>query len=141
MKAYTNANNSTKIKDKENDYQTFLNANIIQGIKIEDIDNYEANQDESENQTKQKVTCNISRGISRGISYDSQNESHVDDELKKNFIKDIITIKDNQVTPAKRLIDAIYQKTAKKNRIKLNKSSEKIIECEYYLAACLQMCI
>lgn len=133
MDAFSRANKSTKLKKAEKDFKLILNDNIIQGITSEDIDNYESNiSNESINERK------ISRGISRGISYDSQEESHYDIKIKKQFLNDIISIKDDQTkTYAKRFLDFLYKKTAQKNRIKLNNSTQFILESEHLFAACL----
>lgn len=53
-------------------------------------------------------------------------------------MNDIISIKDDQTkTPAKKFMDALYEKTARKIKIRLNKSTQFILESESLFAACL----
>lgn len=79
----------------------------------------------------------LTRGISWGISFDTDNDAAFSDELKKSFLKDFINAKEDHVTRGKKLLDILYLKTAKKNRIRLNDATKSILENERYLAACL----
>lgn len=79
----------------------------------------------------------LSRGISRGINYDIDNDSLYDDNFKKSFINDLITVDENRMTGGKLLFDILYAKTARQNIIRLSQGAKSIIINEHYLAACL----
>lgn len=134
------AYNSTQVEEFENEFDKIFNEKIIQGIKIEEIEKYEKatmnHENDQERIDKTPKRC-ISRGISRGIKNEGENDSSYINQFKKNFLTDLITTHENDSSPAKRFLDALYVKTAKQNRIKLNQSSKVILENEHYLAACL----
>ena len=47
-----------------------------------------------------------------------------DDNYKKSFLEDLLTINENSNTRGKHLLDYLYSKTAKQNRIRLNESTK-----------------
>ncbi|KAK8892306.1 hypothetical protein M9Y10_029531 [Tritrichomonas musculus] len=157
VKNYINAVASTNVTDEESEFKLILHDNIIQGIKLEDIDNYEKHQNKDQEQCLQLTDSNdyisssnnvsitkrkslkrmLTRGISRGINYDTDSDTIFDDQFKKSFLNDIITCDEQSTTLGKHLLDVLYSKTAKQNRIKLTKATQSILENEHYLAACL----
>lgn len=92
LKVHSNAFSSTKLMDIEKDFRFILDDELIQGIKMEEIENYEKTLN-NVNSADPKIR-QISRGISRGISYnvndcedDDDEENNCDEQTKKNVFK------------------------------------------------------
>lgn len=87
-RSFYSAYKSTKIEDVEDEFKLILDEKMIQGIKIEEIENYEQNiKIDSSQKSNTSVLRTITRGKSRGLDYDQEfgddiNNSTYDVETK-----------------------------------------------------------
>lgn len=131
---FINAYHSTDINKIEKDFSFILDSGIIQGIKLEDIDNYE-NSLQSNKLKSFKKRRRLTHGISRGIKFDTETEEVYDDEFKKLFLKEMISVDEDSLGHI--FLKVMYEKTKKQCKIKLNKNTISIKEIEQHFVACL----
>lgn len=140
-RSFYSAYKSTKIEDVEDEFKLILDEKMIQGIKIEEIENYEKNIKIDSNQKSNKsILRTITRGKSRGLDYDQElgddmNNSTYDVETKKSFLNGIIIADENPNSEQSKFLKFVYDKTANRNRI--NKFPKELQIIEYYYIACI----